>query len=260
MDIETEFLDIVRNCGYEPKISFLEVWEDPAGEKVAARLNLMPHGIALGRGNIYTYRNAHYSMSTAVCKSVDMCGAQDHEWSASIAEELSLFTTHPAGDGNGRYGASPGYWVGNGRLPMSVQNENVNVTIYKIPKKKRLGENAVASMTHAYMPRDFYDELELDGNRVFARKNGVFVAVFSPMSRKVCRNVLYVELVENIGGLQNIYARSSVGKNGGVVHRPYGVFHIAANGRIHLCHRKGCSLFGRKIVLHRIDPLFGKEK
>ncbi|MBQ5591743.1 MAG: hypothetical protein IIU80_02230 [Clostridia bacterium] len=148
-------------------------------EKAAARLNLMPHGIALGRGNIYTYRNAHYSMSTAVCKSVDMCGAQDHEWSASIAEELSLFTTHPAGDGNGRYGASPGYWVGNGRLPMSVQNENVNVTIYKIPDKKRLGETGIASMTHAYMPRVFYDELELDGNRVFARKNGVFVALIS---------------------------------------------------------------------------------
>ena len=40
MDIETEFLDIVRNCGYEPKISFLEVWEEPAGEKVAARLQI----------------------------------------------------------------------------------------------------------------------------------------------------------------------------------------------------------------------------
>ena len=108
-------------------------------EKVAARLNLMPHGIALGRGNVYTYRTARWSMSTAVCRSVDMCGAQEHVWSASIAEELALFTTHPAGDGNGRYGSSPGYWVGNGRLPMSVQNKNVNVTIHKLPDKKRLG-------------------------------------------------------------------------------------------------------------------------
>jgi hypothetical protein len=108
-----------------------------------------------------------------------MCGAQDHEWSANIGETLALFTTHPAGNGNGRYGSSPGYWIGNGRRPMSIQQENVNITIYKIPDKIRLGETAVADMTHAYMPRDFYDEFELSENRVFARKNGVFVALIS---------------------------------------------------------------------------------
>ena len=148
-------------------------------EKFARKHNIMPHGIALGRGNIYTYRNAGYSMSTDVCKDVGMCGAQDHVWTANIAEELTLFTTHPAGNGNGKYGASPGYWVGNGRRPMSVQHENTNITVYKLPQKKRLGENAVCDITHAYMPRNLYDEFELDGNRVFARKNGVFVAFIS---------------------------------------------------------------------------------
>lgn len=148
-------------------------------QKFACRHSIMPHGIALGRGNIYTYRNAHCSMSTDVCKDVGICGAQDHVWTANIAETLTLFTTHPAGGGNGKYDASPGYWIGNGRRPMSVQHENVNVTVYKLPQKKRLGESAVCDITHAYMPRDLYDELELDGNRVFARKNGVFVALIS---------------------------------------------------------------------------------
>ena len=148
-------------------------------EKFAARYSIMPHGIALGRGNVYTYRNAHYSLSTDVAKAVGVCGAQDHVWTANIAEALTLFTTHPAGSGNGKYGASPGYWVGNGRRPMSVQHENVNITVYKLPQKKRLGERAVCDITHAYMPRDLYDEFELDGNRVFARKNGVFVALIS---------------------------------------------------------------------------------
>jgi len=147
--------------------------------KFAARYSIMPHGIALGRGNVYTYRNARYSMSTDICKDVGVCGAQDHVWTANIAEALTLFTTHPAGNGNGKYGASPGYWVGNGRRPMSVQHENVNITVYKLPKKKFLGESAVCDITHAYMPRDLYDEFELDGNRVFARKNGVFVALIS---------------------------------------------------------------------------------
>ena len=161
------------------KLLNLTVFKGVNWKKFAERHNIMPHGIALGRGNVYTYRTAHYSMSTAVCKNVDMCGAQDHEWTANIGETLALFTTHPAGDGNSSYGASPGYWVGNGRLPMSVQNENVNITIYKIPTEKRLGETAVALMTHAYMPKDFYDEFELCGNTAFARKNGVFAALIS---------------------------------------------------------------------------------
>ena len=148
-------------------------------QKFARNHNIMPHGIALGRGNVYTYRNGGYSMSTDICKAVDACGAQEHIWTANIAEELALFTTHPAGNGNGKYGASPGYWVGNGRRPMSVQNKNVNITVYKLPVKKRLGETDVASMTHAYMPKDFYDEYALCGNTVFARKNGVFIALIS---------------------------------------------------------------------------------
>lgn len=148
-------------------------------QKFADKHNIMPHGIALGRGNVYTYRTARYSMSTDICKDVGACGAQDHAWTANIAEELTLFTTHPAGDGNGKYGASPGYWVGNGRRPMSVQHENVNITVYKLPQRKRLGESAVCDITHVYMPRDLYDEFEAEGSTVFARKNGVFVALIS---------------------------------------------------------------------------------
>ncbi len=155
----------------------LTIFKPLKWEKFAAKHNIMPHGIATGRGNVYTYRTAHYSLSTSVAKDVDMCGAQDHEWTANIGEALTLFTTHPAGNGEGRYGSSPGYWIGNGRRPMSVQNKNVNITIYKLPEKKRLGETKIAAMTHAYMPKCFYDEFEINENIVFARKNGVFVAL-----------------------------------------------------------------------------------
>ncbi|MBQ7962609.1 MAG: hypothetical protein IJ289_08405 [Clostridia bacterium] len=157
----------------------LTIFKPVNWEKFGAKYNIMPHGIATGRGNVYTYRTAHYSMSTSVCKDVDMCGAQDHEWTANIGETLTLFTTHPAGNGEGRYGSSPGYWIGNGRRPMSVQNESVNITIYKLPTKKRLGEAHIADMTHAYMPKSFYDEFEINENTVFARKNGVFVALIA---------------------------------------------------------------------------------
>lgn len=153
-------------------ISFLR-FVDPA--KFAARHNIMPHGIATGRGNVYTYRTPFYSLSTCVANRVDMCGAQAQAWSANIGGKLALFSTHPAGSGRNRYGSSPGYWIGNGRRPMSVQHENVNLTLYRLPTELRLAETGIAKMTHLYMPQDFYDEFELCGDCVFARKNHIFV-------------------------------------------------------------------------------------
>lgn len=147
--------------------------------KLCEKHELMTHGIALGRGNIYTYRTKYYSMSTLIAKDVDSCGAQEHIWTANLAQNLTLFTTQPARmDANG-YGSSPGYWIGNGRCPMSVQDKNVNITIYKLPVGKRLLEFKTAEMTHVYFPKRFYDRVEHKGNMIFAQKDKVLVAVLS---------------------------------------------------------------------------------
>ena len=62
---------------------------------------------------------------------------------------------------------------------MSAQHENVNITVYRLPERPRIGELALAKMTHLYLPREFYDEVILEENAVFARKNGVFAAVLA---------------------------------------------------------------------------------
>ena len=45
-------------------------------KKFAQKHNIMPHGIALGRGNVYTYRNARYTLSTVVAGNAGGCGQQ----------------------------------------------------------------------------------------------------------------------------------------------------------------------------------------
>lgn len=178
-------------------VSFLRL-VDPV--KFAAKHELPTHGIATWRGNIYTWRTARYALSTAVNNTPGRGGAQDHEWSANIAERVALFSTHPAGSGNNRYGSSPGYWIGNGRRPMSAQHENVNITVYKLPEKKRLGEFAAARMTHLYLPRDLYDEVILEESAVFARKNGVFAAVLAngPLTYKPYDEAALAGLFRNL--------------------------------------------------------------
>lgn len=148
---------------------------------LSRKFNLMPNGVALQRGNVYCYRNAHYTLTTAIKHCVDMCGAQAHIWTANLAPDVAVYTTHPARDDESekKHGASPGYWVGNGRQPMSVQHKNINITIYKIPNKKRLGEFHLADITHAYMPKEKFDEFNLEGNYVFVRKGKVLLAMIA---------------------------------------------------------------------------------
>lgn len=40
MDIETEFFEIIRNCGYDPSVKSLGVWEDTADDYVAEKLRI----------------------------------------------------------------------------------------------------------------------------------------------------------------------------------------------------------------------------
>ena len=42
MDIETEFLDMIRQSGYEPGLAFAHIREFPAGEEIARHLALTP--------------------------------------------------------------------------------------------------------------------------------------------------------------------------------------------------------------------------
>lgn len=40
MDIETEFMDIIRNCGYEPAVLSVDVWEAEANAHIAEKLKI----------------------------------------------------------------------------------------------------------------------------------------------------------------------------------------------------------------------------
>lgn len=159
-----KYLDVFPFCLIEPRI-------------LASLPGLMPNGVALGSADIAIYRTKRYCLTTLCAHCVGSCGSQEHIWSADIGRDLALFSTQPARDGG--YSASPGYWTGNGRQPMSVQDRNVNITIYKLPAGLRPLEFHIARMTHLYMPVCFYDEFEKHENIVFARKGGVFAAVMS---------------------------------------------------------------------------------
>ncbi len=193
-------------------------------KKFTQKFWLRTHGIALNRGNVYGYRTKDYMLTTAVANSVDDCGAQEHIWTANLGENLTVFTTHPSRNDN-VFDSSAGYWIGNGRRPMSVQKENVNITIYRIPQKKRVFEIKTSNVTHAYMPKNSYDEFELLGSRVYARKGNIYVAMiangdlkFKPYNEKSLNPLYKPNFVSQSPELLRITGEFDLVREGGMYH------------------------------------------
>ena len=70
------------------------------------------------------------------------------------------------------------YWVGYGRLPYSVQEENINISIYTIPEKTGMLEPHIVKYTHAYFPVGLFDEVNLDHineGYVFGRRGDAYI-------------------------------------------------------------------------------------
>ena len=140
---------------------------------LSALLNPSTNGKAIQRANIYTYQTPYYSMSTA---QEHFAGdyADQHQISvATLAGDLTVYTAQPM-----RNSSRGQYWVGYGRLPYAVQDENVSISIYTIPEKTGMLEPHVVGYTHAYFPVGLFDEVitdYLDTGYIFGRKGDTYI-------------------------------------------------------------------------------------
>ena len=124
--------------------------------------------------NIYTYRTGDFMLSTAQDYRPGFGGDQQAIWQATLGPDAVCFTTHPVVDAQ----ATPDYWSGSGTLPRAAQIENVAIVIYNNAKKPGLYVTETADFTHAWLPRDRFDELiERDG-WFFARRNNGYLALW----------------------------------------------------------------------------------
>ena len=136
-------------------------------------LNPATDGKAIQRANVYTYRTEYYSMSTS---QEHFAGdyADQHQINVStVSGDITVYNAQPM-----RNSSRGQYWVGYGRLPYSVQDESVNISIYTIPSKTGMLEPHVVKYTHAYFPVGLFDEVNLehlDEGYIFARKGDTYV-------------------------------------------------------------------------------------
>ena len=125
--------------------------------------------------NIYTYKTPDYMLSTAQDYRKGYGGDQQHIWQATLGQGAVCFTTHPAR----LEGLTPNYWAGSGLLPRAAQYKNVTIAIYNIEKIPALYVPIRHFFTHAWLPKDKFDEVVEKDGWIFARKGEGYLALRS---------------------------------------------------------------------------------
>lgn len=152
---------------------------------VSKILDPIYNGTAIQRANTYMYRTPDYAMSTAQAYHPGMYGDQHNLFSLMVNNDFNVFVTHPAASlkEGGALGGSPNYWVGNGYHPHAVQEENVSINLFVLPEKVNpIGDAAgmarkIEPFTHAYFPKQYMDQVIIDGNYAFGRSGNTYIAL-----------------------------------------------------------------------------------
>jgi hypothetical protein len=146
-------------------------------EKVLSQILKSPSdGVAIQKGNTYTYRTKDYALYTAQNYHPGTFGDQQHLAGMNVGNQFSIFHNHPALEKDVK-NQSPNYWVGYGHVPHTVQHQNVSMAIYSLPKDKELLERSLLGYTHAYFPTAAFDTTVLSGNRIFGRLGDTYCAI-----------------------------------------------------------------------------------
>ena len=120
--------------------------------------------------NLYLYKNSKALLSTAVGFRPFYPGYQENVVQATLDGTAQVFINHPGEEkiyGNGR----PGFWAGNGCLPMAVQHRNIAIVKYNIEDEKLL------DYTHAYVPLSEFDNGSMSANAVALEKDGGYIGI-----------------------------------------------------------------------------------
>jgi len=125
--------------------------------------------------NVMTYRTPDYMLSAAQDHRPGYGGDQQHIWQATLSPEAVVFTTHPGHFEN----TSGGYWVGSGTLPRVAQHKNVLIACYNVSRMPGLYMTNRLFFTHAWFPREEFDEVKEEKGWIFGRKGEGFIGLYS---------------------------------------------------------------------------------
>lgn len=148
---------------------------DPFLREFSETFEAMSRGVVLESVNTYTYRTPYYQLSGAQDFKPGMWAGQTHMWQATIDKYAYVFTSYPGGLEDD-YMA--GDWTG-GFLPRVTFHKNVGVIQYRRPTIPLLDGRLFKDYSHAFFPKNEFDELAENENWTIGRKGDAYLALYS---------------------------------------------------------------------------------
>ena len=148
---------------------------------IAEEAEVVSRGIALEGMDTYVYRTPHYQIGGAQDYNPGFFMAQTRMWTAALDKDAYVFTTSPVqisnmlGDGL----TVAGGWIG-GWNPRGTIYRNVGVFQYRSEEIPALvADFMTPDYTHAFFPRDGFDEVREVDHWVLGRKGSGFLGLWS---------------------------------------------------------------------------------
>jgi hypothetical protein len=155
---------------------------------------------ALSEANLITFRTPDYQLSSAQDFRPGKPGYQQHPWQATLSPDAVVYTTHPGTDDeSGEHTSRPNFWAGNRWLPRVGQQRNVAVIIHHVP------QDDPRPYSHAYFPRAAFDQVDVYGNWVFARKAQGYIALYSQHAARWAEQGTYAGIDLRAEAADNIW-------------------------------------------------------
>lgn len=152
----------------------------PELEEFAQQLAPVIQGMALEGANTYVFRTPDYQLAGAQDYKPGFWGAQTHLWRATLDKDAFVHTIFPGGlklDSEDVNINDP--WNG-GWNPRVTLHENVGVIQYRREAMAPILQGLVeGDYTHAWFPRQAFDEVVEAGHWTFGRKGDGYVGLWS---------------------------------------------------------------------------------
>ncbi|MDP7111402.1 MAG: hypothetical protein QGH45_05540, partial [Myxococcota bacterium] len=146
---------------------------------LATDLELLGRGIALESMSTYVYRTPDYQLAGAQDYNPGYWGAQTQMWQATLDGEAYVFSSFPSEFGLDAGGMTfATVWTGSW-LPRATFARNVGVIQYRREPVPLADTYLTSDHTHAYFPRERFDEVREEDHWTCGRKGDGYVALYS---------------------------------------------------------------------------------
>ncbi len=170
---EGDFFPLVR--------PFLPLWRLgvlPDLIRASPTLSALARGISLMQTHTVAHHNPYAALGTALDKMSGDPSFQNHSWSATLAFDITVMTTHPMAETE-LTGDYFGYFTGGASHPRIGQYKDVAIIIYNPTIRWSASVLPCTEFTHAYFPFELFDETRRMGHWTFGRKDHGYIALYS---------------------------------------------------------------------------------